>query len=211
MSYVVQIDYAGHVSARVSVVCRLPNHHCSRLVLAKRAKTHCTNACPKFGLIGLLRCFMILLLNGRMKSTTFFSISLLDILSRESHFHYRHFPDNKLPKPKRSKKNEAPEYIDREDRIDKSRPKQNKLKPIPKLPSITTTTKSSKTGKTEPPKNTKESKAQKPQPPPLKPLKKPDLQKAEPTKPKTTNIRKSDDEGTFPTETVLTTHNSPCK
>ncbi|XP_021697964.1 uncharacterized protein LOC5573987 isoform X5 [Aedes aegypti] len=107
--------------------------------------------------------------------------------------------NNKLPKPKRAKQKEVPEYIDRDDRIDKSRPKQSKLKPIPKLQPIkttttTTTTKPSKTAKPEPPKKTKESKAQKPQPPSFKPLKKPEIQKADQAKPKA-DLRKSEDEG----------------
>nr|XP_029727450.1 uncharacterized protein LOC115265655 [Aedes albopictus] len=106
--------------------------------------------------------------------------------------------NNKIPKPKRPKQKEVPEYIERDDRIDKSRPKQSKLKPIPKLQSTktttttTTTTKPSKSAKPEPPKKTKESKAQKPQPS-FKPLKKPEIQKADPAKPKA-DLRKSEEE-----------------
>lgn len=203
-------EYAGHVSARVSVVSRLPNHYCSRIDLAKRQEYTLHERLPEIRLDWSSSLFdgtqfQRFLVNGWMNTATFLPVSMLDVLPWESHFHYRHFPDNKLPKPKRSKKYEVPEYIEREDRIDKSRHKHTKLKPIPKLQPITTTTttaKPSKTAKSEPPKKTKESKAQKPQPLPFKPLKKPELQKAEPAKPKTTNLRKSDDEGTFPTETV---------
>lgn len=108
---------------------------------------------------------------------------------------FKRFPDNKLPKPAKSKQRETVEDTDREDRIDKRKPKPGKLKPIPKLPSPVIASTTTKPTKSAPSKSTKANAKEKPKPQ-FRPLSKPQPEKAEPVKPKA-DKRKSDDEGTL--------------